>query len=233
MRTLIAVPCMDMIHACFTSSLVNMLLQNKEYDLTVEFGVSSLIYDTRNQLIARAIDGEYDRILWLDSDMVFEPEILRVLFEDLDHGFDIVSGLYFGRVAPSKPIVFSQCDIEQLEDGRLNPLSEAYWDYPDNSLFEAAAFGFGCVAMNVSALKNVVDTYGKLLFMPVGGFGEDMSFCMRARSAGVKLWCDSRVKLGHSGHKVYTEEDYRKAGKDGNQQHSDPEGQDSTAPFDE
>lgn len=209
MRILIAVPCMDMVHAHFTSCLCNLLLQAHDDEICVEFGVSSLIYDTRNQLIEKAINGDFDRVLWLDSDMVFEPEILRILNEDLNH-FDVVSGLYFKRVRPITPVVFKRCDIEKLEDNKLKPVSEPYFDYPQNTIFEIAACGFGCVAMNVAALKSVVDTYGKLLFSPVNGFGEDMSFCMRARSAGLHLWCDSRIKLGHDGYHVYDEETYLK-----------------------
>ena len=210
MRILIAVPCMDQVHANFTSCLVNLALQKYDDELCVEFGVSSLIYDTRNQLIAKAINEQFDRILWLDSDMVFEPEILRILNEDLDNGFDIVSGLYFKRVRPTKPVVFKVCDIEKLEGNKLKPVSEPYLDYPQDSIFEIAACGFGCVMMNVSALKTIVDQYGKLLFSPVGGFGEDMSFCMRARSANVRVWCDSRIKCGHIGYHVFNEETYLK-----------------------
>ena len=44
--------------------------------------------------------------------------------------------------------------------------------------------------------------------MPTAGFGEDLSFCMRARDAGVQIYCDSSIKLGHVGYKTYTEEEF-------------------------
>ena len=210
MKLLIAVPCMDMVHAQFANSLGNLLLGKLDEEIHIEFGVASLIYDTRNQLLEKAISGGFDRILWLDSDMVFEPEILSVLNEDLDNGFDIVSGLYFKRVPPFKPVVFRKCDVERLGD-KLNPVSEIYEDYPQNSIFEIAACGFGCVMMKVSALAPIMEAYGKWLFAPVAGFGEDMSFCLRARSAGARLWCDSRVKLGHVGYRVSDEQTYQEA----------------------
>ena len=46
----------------------------------------------------------------------------------------------------------------------------------------------------------------KMPFMPVGGFGEDLSFCLRAREAGLKLYCDSRVRCGHVGNVIFNEE---------------------------
>ena len=42
------------------------------------------------------------------------------------------------------------------------------------------------------------------------GLGEDYSFCWRVAQIGKKMWCDSRVKLGHVGQHIYTEEDYLK-----------------------
>ena len=215
MKLLIAVPCMDMVHALFASSLCNLLLSKQDEEIHVEFGVASLIYDTRNQLLEKAISGGFDRILWLDSDMEFEPEILRILSNDLDNGFDIVSGLYFKRVQPHQPTIFKKCDIERLEGNKLNPVNEFYLDYPQNSIFEIAACGFGCVMMNVAAVASVIDAYGRFLFAPVGGFGEDLSFCMRARAAGLQIWCDSRVKLGHVGYHVVNEQTYQET-SDGN-----------------
>lgn len=206
MRTLIAVPCMDMMHTQFVHSLLSLKMTD---EFEVRFGASSLIYDTRNQLIVYALDMGFDRVLWFDSDMKFGPEILAYLTEDMEKGFDIVSGLYFKRKPPYSPVIFKQCDILKLEDGRLDPTHEFYEDYPDNSLFEIAACGFGCVMMNMHALKNIVEKYGRMLFMPVAGFGEDLSFCMRARSAGHKIWCDSRVKLGHVGEMVFDENYYK------------------------
>ena len=60
--------------------------------------------------------------------------------------------------------------------------------------------------MKASLLKEVKDKYG-LPFSPILGFGEDISFCMRLKELGKKMYCDPRAKLGHIGYKVYTEAD--------------------------
>lgn len=206
MKTLIAVPCMDMMHTQFVHSLLTLRM-TEEYE--VRFGASSLIYDTRNSLIAYALDNDFDRVLWFDSDMTFGPDALVYLNEDMDNGFDVVSGLYFKRKPPYTPVLFKSCDLVKLDDGLLNPVNEIYLDYPEQSIFEIAACGFGCVMMNMAAVRKIVDQFGKMLFMPVAGFGEDLSFCIRARNTGVRIWCDSRVKLGHVGEMVFNEEYYR------------------------
>lgn len=211
MRMLIAVPCMDMMHTQFVHSLLTLKL-TEEYE--VRFGASSLIYDTRNQLIKYAIEKGFERVMWLDSDMKFDNNLLKYLNEDLDNGYDIVSGLYFARKRPYMPIVFKKIGYTQHEDGLIIPEHEQYYDYPENSLFEIAACGFGCVMMKISAVKDIVEKYGNGLFTPITGFGEDISFCLRARSVGKKIWCDSRAKCGHVGEMVF-DEDYWKGYKNG------------------
>ena len=207
MKTLVAVPCMDMMHTQFVSSL--MSIRAKEgYEF--EFGASSLVYDTRNQFIAKAIDGGFDRILWSDSDMVFTAADVAYLEQDMDHGYDFVCGLAFNRKPPFTPVIFSECFIDKNEAGQLIPTSTVMKDYPKDALFEVAAFGFGFVMMSVEGLKRIVDRYGRMLFMPHPGFGEDLSFCLRAHSAGEHLFCDSRTEIGHVGTYVYGKEQFER-----------------------
>ena len=47
------------------------------------------------------------------------------------------------------------------------------------------------------------------LFAPIPGYGEDVSFCLRARKAGFRLWCDSRIKIGHIASTTVTEETFQ------------------------
>ena len=208
MKTLVAVPCMDMMHTQFVHSLLSLHFE-EEYE--VRFGASSLIYDTRNQLLAYALENSFERVLWFDSDMTFTRSDLECLIEDLDNGYEIVSGLYFKRKPPFTPTIFKTCEIQKLEGNLLDPVSEVYTDYPNNSIFEIAACGFGCVMMDMNAVKRIVEKMGRMLFMPVAGFGEDLSFCLRARSLGMKIWCDSRIKCGHVGEMLYNEEFYLKS----------------------
>lgn len=204
MKTIIAIPCMDMVHTAFMSSL--MLMERVgEVSCAIECG--SLIYDSRNKLLARALNSGADRILWLDSDLEFQPDLMQRLSDDLDSGFDIVSGLYFKRRPPFSPVIYNECELRKL-DGLFAPTATTFDDYPRNEIFSVAACGFGCVMMSMKAVEKIVQKNGSLLFMPAAGFGEDLSFCMRARDAGVQIYCDSSVKLGHVGFKTYTEEEF-------------------------
>lgn len=206
MKTMILIPCMDMVHTAFMRSL--LMLNTAGHDITYGIHSGSLIYDARNKLLDAAKKANVDQILWFDSDMLIPVNTLQLLTEDIKAGCDIVTGLYFKRKKPYEPVIYKECEIQQITPDQLLPLAAPYDDYPKNQLFEVQAFGFGCVLMTMEAANKVVGELGLMPFMPVAGFGEDLSFCMRARHVGLKLWCDSRVSLGHVGQYTFTEVDY-------------------------
>ena len=201
MRTLIAIPCMDMMHTPFVISLTGLQVKG---EIKFAYSASSLVYDSRNGLARKAICERFDRVLWLDSDMQFSPDLFRKLSDDLDEGRDFVSGLYFTRKQPYKPVIFKKAGYEQVDNG-VKPIAEAYYEYPKDSVFEVEAAGFGGVMMNTSLLSEVEKNFG-LPFSPIMGFGEDISFCLRVKELGKKMYCDSSVKMGHVGQFVYDED---------------------------
>ena len=203
LKYLIAVPCLDMVHVDFMLSILNM---QRVGECHLQVIKSSLIYDARNRLATSAIDNNFDRVLWLDSDIVFEPNLMTKLALDLDNGIEYISGLYFKRQYPTEPVVFKT--IAQTQDGKeLVTKASVYNDYPKNQVFEVDATGFGAVMMEVNLLKKVKEKYG-LPFSPHLGLGEDMSFCWRAKQIGNKLYCDSSIKLKHLGSVAFTENTY-------------------------
>lgn len=205
MKTLIAIPCMDTLPAAFLRSLLQMqIIGEVGYDIVT----SSLIYDARNQIIQHAVQGGYEYILWLDSDMVIPQNTMYKLKIGIEAGFDLVSGLYFKRIPPYSPVIYRRCELVRTDDGKLDPTAEEFEDYPRNSLFEIEGCGFGCCLMTTDLAGSVMEKLGKMPFMPVGGFGEDLSFCLRARQVGGRIGCDSSVQAGHCGRTVFDEEWY-------------------------
>lgn len=198
MKTLVSIPCMDMVHTMFLASLLQLKpVGEVEFSLTQ----SSLIYDARNALASKAVTEGFDRIMWLDSDITFEPDLMIRLSNRLDEGFEFVSGLYFSRKPPINPVAYSDVGIR----GSV-PFCDPYIGYPDK-IFEVAGVGMGGCMMTVDLVKGILDNYG-LPFSPIVGFGEDLSFCNRVRDYGKKIYCDPTIKLGHVGMKIYQESDF-------------------------
>lgn len=197
MKTLIAVPAMDMCHSRFAQSLATL---DKVGECQVSFIMNSLIYDARNKFCQQAIEGEFDYILWLDSDMVFPSYVLQQFMQD---DKDIVAGLYFRRAYPFTPVAFSKL---RREDGILRIKDLEEWP---NDLFEVDGVGFGCVLMKTDCLFDIAGKEGGVWFTPTQDAGEDAAFCLRAKEYGYKIWIDPAVKLGHVGQTVITEGVYR------------------------
>lgn len=193
MKTLIAVPCMDTVATPFCYSLARLA---KVGECTLVMKAGSLIYTSRNDLATLAIQNEFDYVFWLDSDMQFKPDtFIRMMDTMQKHDLDILSGLYFRRVAPYSPVLFDKLEM----NGDICDFSE-FEEIP-KELFEVGGCGFGCVLMKTDVFFDVQTKFGNM-FAPMGNNGEDVAFCIRARECGFKIWCDPSVICGHVGHMV-------------------------------
>lgn len=195
-RTLIAIPCLDMVHTDFMECMLKL---DKMDNTSFTVMKNSLVYDARNLIANNAIRYGFDRVLWLDSDMVFKPDILKRLSDDMG-GRDFVTGLYFMRHTVSKPVVYKKLWYE-VTDNQASAGAEHIEEYPEG-IFEIAGSGFGCVMTSTRLLKALDEKYGAP-FTPMMGLGEDLAFCWRATQNGFKMYCDARIKCGHIGQKVF------------------------------
>ena len=193
-KILICVPCMDMVASGFAQSLA--VLQKGGNETAIMFECGSLIYDARNKLAKQAIKMQADYTMWLDSDMIFKPDTMVRL---LEHNAPIVSGAYFRRSPPYHLVAFDKCDTETRE----------WTDLPlPTETVKCGGVGFGCVLVRTDVLFEVAAKY-KTWFEPMNGFGEDLSFCYRARECGFDILLDPSITCGHVGHIVVNEDFYK------------------------
>lgn len=198
-KTLIAVPCMDEVPSLFCNSLATL---QKIGDCSLAMEMSSLVYHSRNHLVGKAIQLNADYMLWLDSDMVFHPDLLTGMMSTMsDKGLDILTGVYYRRVSPYTPVLLDKLEI----DGKKVD-SHNIEEIP-NEMFEVAGCGFGCVLMKTDVAFDVLAKFGPP-FNPIHGVGEDLSFCWRARQCGYKIYADPSIWLGHVGKVTVSREFY-------------------------
>ena len=193
MKTVIAIPTMGSIKIDTFSSFVQLISEDTSWTVTR----NSVVYMAREELAQKAKNAGAEYIFWIDSDMKFPPDTLMKLMEDAEKGMDFVSGICFTKTTPPNPTILKRFEGET---------GIIYHDYPKDQVFEVAASGFGCCLMKTSL-------YEKGVFYPLPNWGEDYSFCIRMKEKGIKMYCDSRVKVGHVGDFDYNEELYQIARK--------------------
>lgn len=198
MKLLIAIPAMDFIYTEFVKSLLKLTdkLKDDGIDFETRIEAGTLVYLARDKLARYAINNRFTHVLWLDSDMVFEPEIL----EDLQFsGKSFVTGIAHGRRKPYMSCLFKSYWPEVMK--------WEYKDYPHNT-FEVAACGMAVALVEVDILRQVVEK-NNTAFTPTEYWGEDVAFCDRARQLGYKIYAEPGVRVGHVGHiTIYPEDSF-------------------------
>jgi hypothetical protein len=139
---------------------------------------------------------EYDKILWIDSDIMFTPEDVIKAYES---EFDAVSGAY--TLASGEVVAYRELFGQGYTINEVKEMKE-----PVRIL--GAGLGFFCVKsgvfeslsrpwfQSVPATK-IID--GEEFTFPI--MGEDLSLCKRINDAGFEIYLDPSIKLIH--HKTF------------------------------
>ena len=187
-RLLIAIPTNDYVHADFVVSLSKLQseLSRRHVAYDVEIIAGTLVYYARNRLANKAINEHYTHVLWLDSDMVFNEQVVDDLMEV---GKDMVCGAFVSRRPPYGPCVYTSIEknkVAKVKDWGLKP-------------FRVDGCGFATVLTSVDLLQAVTQKFGTC-FQPTDYYGEDLAFCWRVKQLGYEIWCEPTVRVGHIAH---------------------------------
>lgn len=188
------------------------LLEMSIYDLMTSrhlagvFGVRSgaLLASARNSVVEQFLEADAaDWLLFIDSDMVFERESLELLFEHADpEGCPIISGLCFGLdfVEGPFPVVYKLVDTP---DGPMTHRPSKL--DRDTGLMNVDGVGTAFLMIHKSVLvamqeRGFSKAYPWFQETELGGghpVGEDITFCLRARTLGYPIVVNLDLRIGH------------------------------------
>ena len=200
MKILIGTPIKETLPVGYVRSLVDMITRDKDNDFTLQLEYGAL-YDARDRICQRVIKDNFDYILFIDSDMTFEPDIAKRLIAD---DAEIVTGLYVDKHENHKPLLFTELSPEEQDAA---PYAKRAGLDLSEPLIEVAGCGAGALLVTNNALR-LMKIHAHDWFKPFKGLGEDVSFCHRASLIGLKIMCDTRVHLGHLKTIEYTFDDW-------------------------
>lgn len=183
--------------------------------VAVEAGTN--LAKARNRLVVEFLDHhpECDWLWFCDTDMVFKPDTLhRLVARAIECDVKILGALCVMITAEGAvPTMLIDDDAA---------VTRVMLDYEDNVIGEVAATGTGCLLIHRDVLEDMRIKGGGSIHSWFGydnyttdagewQLGEDVSFCMRARRDGWKVYVDTTLHVGHhKGVKVWYPEDARK-----------------------
>ena len=185
-KLLIAVPTTDYMHADFVKSLVGLQshLQREGINHHVEIAAGTLVYLARDRMASKVINEGFTHLLFLDSDMVFDENVVETL---CFCGKDFVCGAFQARRPP-----YGSCIFTSLKPAKR---VKEYGTTP----FQVDGCGMACTLISTEVMSMVQQKYGNC-FTPTEEFGEDTAFCWRAKQCGFEIWCDPTARCGHIAH---------------------------------
>lgn len=136
----------------------------------------------------------YDKIFWIDSDISWHPKDFIKIYQSSE---DITSGIYINN--KGLPM------FTQLES-QLNIDVYTMSQYKQRFEVAAAGFGFICIKSGIhedmqrpwfESIYQEIENEDKTKKMKIP-FGEDYSWCYRARHQGYKIYVDPTVKVTHN-----------------------------------
>ena len=157
---------------------------------------SCYVHWNREELVAKALARGYDYLWFVDTDVTFPPDTLDRL---LAHNVDIV-GAYYPVRQELKNYSTIKVNLDGVITDVLTPLPKELFCTVNK--YEVVAIPTGCMLIRLSVLKGSVKPPYFRCERPVG---EDVFFCSWLWSAGVKIWCDPTIKVGHIGEMIYSE----------------------------
>lgn len=186
MRILIAVPTFETITPETFRSIYNL---HSKHDLDFEFFKGYDCAIARNAIVQYALEGEYDYVLMVDSDMIIPWNTLDLMLET---DIDVCLGIY-----PKKNTVNGTSTIVKPNTQNYNNYFN-YSELPKENKFPVKGGGFGCALISKKVLETLSYPYFKYVVYDNGTFlSEDFYFCNKVREAGFKIEADNRVRCGH------------------------------------
>lgn len=164
--------------------------------------IGGVLPATRSWAVKKFLTTDMNRMFWLDSDIVWEPEdFMKVLA--LSTKYEAVGASYRAKRDPPFYLAHVKPDALQINEDGLMPVV-------------GMGLGFTCISRNVMQTLSLRAPKVKHLhdkepfpqvfrFDEIGGEfqGEDMAFFQDIRGLGVPTYMDPGIELGHIGLKDF------------------------------
>lgn len=194
----IGLPLVDQkVYVHFLDSFVRLQKPDNWVYLRPEFP-SLNIASVRNAIVRQAQENGVTHLLMMDTDQTYEPNIIGNLLGDMvKNDIMVLGGRVHRRYPPYDPILYKL-------DKELNKyylVDDKEWS--QNELVEVEATGGGCLLINMELFDKIEYPWFKEVPAEESDtgtvIGEDIYFCKKVREKEIKIFVNTKVKIGHLG----------------------------------
>lgn len=165
----------------------------------------SVVSRARNLLAADMLESECSDLLFIDSDINFEPEdILRLMAWGSDPKKGIVAGV--PRTRSEDKVYITTLDKDENGDLTMNGMGlvrakrvATAFMLVRREVFETLAREHPEWQYRDNRAERTLTAMFDFMLTEEGYIGEDFLFCDRAREHGFEVWIDPTIELGHMG----------------------------------
>lgn len=202
MRRVVLVPAYSAIDPTCERGL--RALEARGFVVRRSFG-NAAIDAARSQLASTALEDGFDVLVWIDSDIRFDPDDVERLCA---HDVPFVAGIYpkKGRRELACHVLPGTTELTFGTSGGLVELRYVGFGFvvTRRGLYETmrASAALDLPVCNAQFGRPLVPYFLPAVMETDAGcwyLGEDYAFCERARAVGVRILADTRIRLGHVG----------------------------------
>lgn len=189
-----------------------MMLKDRGYSVMIRYDVSD-INKTRSYMATKALSDGYEELMWIDSDVVFDPDSVDVL---RSHDLPITCGLYCLKRKEGGIAGTLRHDCEKMTFGPRGGLVEMRhaatgFLHTRREVYESIENKFKLPMCDNGDDLGYITPYFYPMLVHDGEkyryLGEDISFCERVNQAEYKIYADTTIRLIHIGKYGYSWED--------------------------
>jgi len=204
-KVIIATPCYDgKLYTSYVNSLIGTLsIQQNDYIIfPLQISNDSLLCKVRNNFISIAINNDVDELVFIDSDISWDPSDF---FKLLSYDVDFIGGLYRQKTDMQTIMVYRENKEEQLKY--------------KNGLLDVFGIGMGFTRLSKKCFTELYNssenyyiennTYKNVFEVSIidGEYtSEDITVCRKWANLSDenRIYIDKSIKLTHIGNKEFS-----------------------------
>ena len=174
---------------CGRSLILGYHALKDKYDIDLITAQGAYVDENRNDVLQAAQRQKLDWLLFIDTDIVFTKEdVLKIVKNYKEGDADLITGVYY-LADGTKPVVYKFT-------GEDRPYQEMD-RFTKDEIIDIDACGMGFCLLGRKAIHGMGARPFDRMYYEGKYFGEDIAYCHRAREKGIKMQCDTSIKLGH------------------------------------